>query len=327
MKTDFYKDMVSIVIPAYNASNYLSEAIESALSQTYKNIEIIVVNDGSKDNGATREVALSYGDKIRYIEKENGGSSSALNEGIKNMKGEWFSWLSHDDLYYPDKVQKQMEFMQSLNLSEVEKYKHFFFCGCDFINAKGAYIKKAKEKDNIATARKISSLKGNEYLVAEPTEYNFYGCGCLIHKKLFSEAGMFDEKLRLLNDIDMWYRLYSGGYKLHFIPLTLVMGRIHSNQISRSIGFSYHNSEQDMFWQRSLDFLKKNHKDNFELFYLYGRNAYRKTRNKEADEAFSVAGLLCKEKKQKLAITKTILKTKAFIRGIMKTVYIKLFMK
>ncbi|MEG2610188.1 MAG: glycosyltransferase family A protein, partial [Bacilli bacterium] len=70
---------VSIVIPVFNGANYLKEAIDSALAQTYKNIEIIVVNDGSNDEGRTKDIAISYGNKIRYYEKENGGTSSALN--------------------------------------------------------------------------------------------------------------------------------------------------------------------------------------------------------------------------------------------------------
>ena len=73
---------VSIIIPVYNGSNYLANAIDSALAQTYKNIEVIVVNDGSKDEGATERIALSYGDRIHYYAKSNGGVSSALNFGI-----------------------------------------------------------------------------------------------------------------------------------------------------------------------------------------------------------------------------------------------------
>ena len=101
--------LVSIVIPVYNGANYMREAIDSALAQTYSNIEIIVVNDGSNDDGKTREIALSYGDKIRYFEKDNGGVSTALNLGIQNMRGKYFSWLSHDDVYLPDKVQAEID--------------------------------------------------------------------------------------------------------------------------------------------------------------------------------------------------------------------------
>ena len=84
MDTAFHP-LVSIIIPVYNGANYMREAIDSALAQTYRNIEIIVVNDGSNDNGETERIALSYGDKIKYFHKENGGVSSALNLGIQNM--------------------------------------------------------------------------------------------------------------------------------------------------------------------------------------------------------------------------------------------------
>ena len=87
----------------------------SALSQTYKNIEVIVVNDGSNDDGKTEEIALSYGNKIRYFYKENGGVSSALNCGIRAMHGEFFSWLSHDDVYFETKVEKQIDAWKLFN--------------------------------------------------------------------------------------------------------------------------------------------------------------------------------------------------------------------
>ena len=87
---------ISIIIPVYNGSNYLQEAIESCLQQTYKEYEIIVVNDGSNDSGKTRAIAQKYDKQIRYFEKENGGVSSALNFGISKMEGDFFAWLSQD---------------------------------------------------------------------------------------------------------------------------------------------------------------------------------------------------------------------------------------
>ena len=141
-----YQPKISIVIPAYNASNYLAEAIDSALAQTYPNVEIIVVNDGSKDDGATERIALSYGDKIRYFSKENGGSSSALNTGIANMTGEWFSSHSHDDLYLPEKLEKQVAHMNTLGLDGAALPRHIFFSDYDLIDGAGKTIRKADKK-------------------------------------------------------------------------------------------------------------------------------------------------------------------------------------
>lgn len=101
-----FSPLVSIVIPVYNGADYLGEAIDSALMQTYGNIEVIVVNDGSNDE--TDAIARSYGDKIRYYSKKNGGVATALNLGIENMRGEYFSWLSHDDIYMPEKIELQI---------------------------------------------------------------------------------------------------------------------------------------------------------------------------------------------------------------------------
>lgn len=319
-----YSPKVSIVIPAYKASNYLAEAIESALAQTYENIEIIVVNDGSPDNGATRAVAEKYIDKIRYFEKENGGSSSALNRGIDEMQGEWFSWLSHDDLYEPQKVEKQIAELNKLYEAGEDVTNHVLFTGSRLINKDGKVISEPSEKTLLTKANRVNNIKGNEYLVAEPTRNNFHGCGCLIHKSVFERLGTFDEKLRLLNDFDFWYRLRIGGCKVHCIPEVLVMGRVHSAQISTSIGFSYHNPEQDMFWNRTLDWLIENHGDNYELFVLYGKNAFEKTRYEEGKRAFKHAKTIKPSKGLSLLIKQCVCRTKALALSLAKKVYLKL---
>lgn len=313
---------ISIVIPAYNASNYLAEAIDSALAQTYDNVEIIVVNDGSKDDGATERVALSYGDKIRYFNKENGGSSSALNVGIANMTGEWFSWLSHDDLYSPDKLKRQIEYMASLNIDDTELPQHIFFSATELVNAEGKLIRGCDKKQACAMAEKVNSFPHNGYLIAEPTVYNFYGCSCLIHKDAFEKVGGFDENLRLINDIDQWFRLYSQGYKVHYLPDALVQCRVHSAQLSRSIGYSYHNPEQDMFWNRSLDWLLENYPENEELLFLFGRNAFLKTRNAEGDRAFAFIKSAPVRKQMK----KIFYKCFASAKEVAKKIYLKIKM-
>ena len=319
-----YTPKISIVIPAYNASNYLAQAIDCALAQTYPNVEIIVVNDGSKDEGATERVALSYGDKIRYFCKENGGSSSALNTGIANMTGEWFSWLSHDDLYVPEKLEKQVKYMNSLKIKSSLLSKHIFFSASDLVDAEGKTIHACSIKQARQLASAVDSFKHNGYLIAEPTVYNFHGCSCLVHKDAFADVGGFDENLRYINDLDIWYRLYAANYIVHYIPEPLVKGRVHGAQVSKTIGYSYHNPEQDMFWKRSLECLKKDYPKEDKLFYIFGRNAYLKTRNVEGDSAFEYLSSINPNQKFKLFVLKQIFKVRSKVRGVAKKIYLKI---
>ena len=103
---------VSIIIPVYNTEKYLRECIESALNQTYKDIEIIAVNDGSNDNSL--KILESFKNRIKIISKKNGGTATALNEGIKNMTGEWFKWLSADDVLYSNAIEELMKEVESI---------------------------------------------------------------------------------------------------------------------------------------------------------------------------------------------------------------------
>ena len=121
------KPRVSIIIPVYNGTNYMRDAIDSALNQTYENCEVIVVNDGSNDEGATDAAARSYGDRIRYFKKENGGVATAVNYGIQQMTGEYAAWLSHDDIFTPDKIEKQIHAALASGLENPVVHSNFEF--------------------------------------------------------------------------------------------------------------------------------------------------------------------------------------------------------
>src|ERR1043165_285078 len=104
---------ISVVMPVYNGENYLRSAIESVLSQTFQDFEVIVVDDGSKDS--TPAIAQSYADRVRYVRQENAGVAAAVNHGISLARGRYFAWLSHDDLYAPDKLSAPLRTMQNID--------------------------------------------------------------------------------------------------------------------------------------------------------------------------------------------------------------------
>lgn len=205
---------VSIVIPVYNGSNYLIEAIDSALAQTYKNIEVVVVNDGSDDEGKTEAIATLYGNKIRYFYKENGGVASALNLGIRNMIGEYFSWLSHDDVYYPNKVETQIKF-----LGENEDKNIVLYSDYDFIDSNSKLLYK----------KLIKHVEPEEFRYALITDWPIHGCTALIPKVCFKEVSFFNEQLKTTQDYDLWFKM-SEKYDFIHIPEVLIKSRVHAEQ-------------------------------------------------------------------------------------------------
>lgn len=204
---------VSIIIPVYNGNDYMKYAIDSALAQTYKNIEIIVVNDGSNDNGQTRKIAKKYGNKIRYFEKENGGVSTALNLAIANMKGQYFSWLSHDDEYYPTKIEDQVKEIENTNKTIIMSD----FCTID---EHGKLI-----NNIIFEPKKVE--KSSYYPIFEG---KLNGITLLIPKEAFDECGNFDETLRCTQDYDLWFKMLKSGYKFKHVSKVLAKSRQHRNQ-------------------------------------------------------------------------------------------------
>jgi glycosyltransferase involved in cell wall biosynthesis len=105
-----HKPLVSVIVPTYNQPAYLVQALDSVFAQTFRDFEIIVINDGSTDN--THQVLEQYGDRIRVLNQENQGIGRARNRGMDNAVGRYIAFLDHDDLWHPLKLQMQVAYMQ-----------------------------------------------------------------------------------------------------------------------------------------------------------------------------------------------------------------------
>lgn len=211
-----FNPKVSIVIPVYNGSNFLEQAIISALQQTYKNIEILVINDGSNDDGKTEEIAKKYKEKIKYFYKENGGVSTALNMAIEKMSGDYFSWLSHDDLYYENKIEKQIKFIEENNL---QNKRVILFGDYSVIDENGKVFAECKKNhEELENKPEYALLRGH-----------LNGITMLIPKKAFNDYGNFDESLKCTQDYDMWKKMMKTYKFIHQTEL-LAKTRIHGKR-------------------------------------------------------------------------------------------------
>lgn len=223
---------ISVVIPVYNGTNYLREAIDSVLAQTYTNYECIVVDDGSTDG--TWELIQSYGDKVRGIRQPNGGTANAFNNGVRAARGEFISWLSHDDNYLPHKLQRQIEVMDA--------HPEAGGCYSDF------YL-----IDNTSTVQREMKLPYYPpgEMVRHLLQWMFInGCAVLVRKQCFDQEGYFDEKLRYVHDADMWFRILRRFEFVH-LPETLIRYRVHPTQESQKLRKM--RADNHEWWRRCLN--------------------------------------------------------------------------
>ena len=210
------KPKVSIIIPTYNRAHYIGESVDSILAQTFKDYEIIVVDDGSTDN--TREVLKKYGDKVQYVYQNNAGPPAAMNTGVRKAKGEYYLILGDDDALMPDMVERQVEVLDK------NPDAAFVCSGIHFVDADGEIYKTSR--DGRARERSFKSLLFDNFV---------WHLTALVRRSVSEEMGHFDETLLTTHDHDLWIRM-AIKYRFEYTDLPLAKFRRHPGNYSKTLG-------------------------------------------------------------------------------------------
>lgn len=199
---------VSVIIPFYNCP-YIEQALQSALSQSWQAYEIIVVDDGSTVHAGR---IVPYLHKIHYLGKANGGTASALNHGILHATGDYIAWLSSDDMFYRDKINNQVQFMEQNGL--LISYTNF-----NFINGESQLT---EMNASLVFPNQLEYLRC--FLQGNPIN----GCTVMFKREVFGAIGLFDEALPYTHDYDLWFRAILSGYPPVMLNQSLTAYRRHS---------------------------------------------------------------------------------------------------
>jgi len=206
--------LVSVIIPAYNGERFLREAVDSALAQTYPNIEVIVVNDGSTDN--TVALLSGYGDRIRVFHQNNAGQAAARNLGISKSTGQWIAFLDQDDLWDPRKLAVQIQ--------EARERDSVVHSNIRVVDASGHILQKS---------HKTLELRQSPSLAELLTCYHISMCTVVVRREAFLAAGGFDASNRLgTDDLQFWLYLAATGHEFHYLHEVLASYRRHEANFS-----------------------------------------------------------------------------------------------
>lgn len=205
--------LVSVIIPNYNHARFLSDAIRSVLEQGYRNVETIVVDDGSTDD--SRAVAGQFGDRIRYIYQENAGLSAARNTGIRAARGSLIGVLDADDMYEPI-------FLDTLvNALNSNPNADGAYCGYQFVD-EGNNLLSQIENRTVSSDELHSALLDGNFFVPESV---------FLRRYVYDDVGSFDETLRACEDWDVWLRVTKRFQIIH-VPEILTRHRVLAGSMS-----------------------------------------------------------------------------------------------
>jgi glycosyltransferase involved in cell wall biosynthesis len=208
---------VSVIVPACNYARYLSEAIDSALAQTYEPLEVIVVDDGSTDE--TAGVLAEYANRIRVIRQRNQGVSAARNSGISAARGEYIAFLDADDSWHPRKLELQMARF------DADPALELVHCGAESFDAEGRRVQAWRDGMEGRVALNMLRFDG---AIAAP------GSNIVASRRVAEEIGGFDTRMTVSEDWDFCYRV-AARYEIGFAGEALVRYRIHGSGAHRNI--------------------------------------------------------------------------------------------
>ena len=213
MTTD-HEPKVSVIIPLYNQRRFVGEAIQSALGQSYGNVEVIVVDDGSTDDPA--RILEQYGSSIKVVSQENKGLAGARNTGIRHSTGEYLQFLDADDILYPNKIEIQLRF-------SLEKRADATYCELDRL---------------LHDTREITHTSGeniSDFFLHLYCAWNRYPApihSLLFRKSLFDRVGVFPEDLRSNEDRYLLSVMAARGVSFHFFRFRGGIYRIHDSNMT-----------------------------------------------------------------------------------------------
>ncbi|WP_186424847.1 glycosyltransferase family 2 protein [Cupriavidus metallidurans] len=261
--TRIEQPLVSIITPTFNQAKFIAETIESVLTQTYPNIEYIILDDGSTDE--TQQVLKEYGERATIESQKNMGQARTLNKGWAMARGTYLAYLSSDDVLYPDAIARLV------NALEADPTRVCAFPDCDLIDEDSRVIKR-----NVCRPFDLCDLVVKQEC--------YIGPGALFRRDAFVKAGGWKPELRLAPDREFWIRLATYG-SFHFVDATLAGYRMHP----RSISYSDVSEQTSMEYLNVLDHYFAGHDIPPEIhsrkdeayahaLFILARNAFRSGR-------------------------------------------------